>query len=384
MHLLTDEQKQLNDHLRDFGRKVVYPKAAEWDAQSEFPWPILEALQEQRLLGMMVPAEYGGLGFSVTDFVVALEAMAASSSCGATVGLVETHSLGSHPILIAANDEQKKRWLPEIASGESLCAFSLTEPESGSDAGSIRARARLQGDHYVINAHKCFCTLGGLARYITVFAKTQEDVGVKGISAFVVDTANAPGFHVGRTEQKMGLKGNPTVELFFDDVAVPVENRLGKEGDGFKIAMETLIKGRLAVAADSVGMMEFAINYAANYARERTQFGRPLADLQAIQFMLAEMEIRHETARHTTYAAAELVSQGTGSRSEVAKLTAIAKCYATDVRQAVLSDAIQIMGGYGYMKDHPLERIYRDSKIYQIFDGTNQVQRVVIARAMLG
>ncbi|MCM3568236.1 acyl-CoA dehydrogenase family protein [Neobacillus mesonae] len=380
---LTQDQVALWEHVYHLGKRYVEPHASKWDQNSEYPWAIHEILKEQLLFGALVPKEYGGLGLSVVDFTVILEAIASSSACGATLGTLETHSLGAQPILIAGTEEQKRRWLPQIASGDSLCAFSLTESGAGSDAGSITTRAVKDGDSYVINGSKVFCTLGNLARYVTVFAKTQQDVGTRGITAFVIDTQKAPGFKVGRVEKKMGLRGSPTVELIYEDVRVPVENRLGNEGEGFKIAMETLSKGRVAVAADSVGIMDYVTKYAADYAKTRTQFGRPLSNLQAIQFMLADMEIQTETARQMTYAAANALISGEKTRSEIARLTAIAKCYATDVRQKVVSDAIQILGGYGYMQDYPLERIHRDSKIYQIFEGTNQIQRLVIARSVL-
>jgi alkylation response protein AidB-like acyl-CoA dehydrogenase len=380
--MFDEDQLALRDLLRQIGRDRIRDAAGRWDREHEFPWEIHELLAAQGLYGLMIPQEYGGLGRGVVDFALMLETIGAASACGATMGALETSSLGAQPILLAGDEEQKKRWLPEVASGEALCAFSITEAETGSDASSLAATAVRDGDSYRIRAHKVFCTLGSLARYITVFAKTDKDAGVRGISAFVVDTRDAPGFSVGRVEQKMGLRGNPTVELFFDDVVVPAENRLGEEGGGFAIAMQTLAKGRVAVSADSVGVMQFCLDYAAAYAQDRKQFGRPLSDLQAIQFKLADMAIRHETARQATYHAARVLDDPNASRNEVAHATAVAKAYSTDVRMEVVSEAIQVLGGYGYMEDHPLERIFRDSKIYQIFEGTNEIQRVIIGRGV--
>jgi len=378
--MFDTDQKAFRDLLMEIGRERIRDKAARWDREHEFPWEIHELLSEQGLYGLMIPEEYGGLGRSVVDFAIMLEALGASSADGATMGALETSSLGAQPILLAGDDEQKKRWLPEVASGEALCAFSITEADSGSDASSITSTAVREGDTYRIRARKVFCTLGSVARYITVFAKTSKDDGVRGISAFVVDTRDAPGFSVGRVEKKMGLRGNPTVELNFDGVVVPVENRLGEEGAGFGIAMQTLAKGRVAVSADSVGVMQFCMDYAASYARDRKQFGRPLSDLQAIQFKLADMAIKHETARQATYHAARVLDDPGSTRSEIGYATAIAKAYSTDVRMEVVSEAIQVLGGYGYMEDHPLERVFRDSKIYQIFEGTNEIQRIIIGR----
>ena len=379
---LTSQQQELRDHVLRLGREEILPLAAQWDETHEFPWPTHKLLGEQALYGVNFPEEYGGLDMGAMEMAVVLEALGESSACGATMGALETIALAAHPVLLAGTEAQKRDILPGVARGDIIMAFSLTEAESGSDAASIGTRAVRDGDDYVINGRKVFCTLGNLARYVVLFAKTDPDAGVRGISALLVDTTS-PGFSVGRVERKMGLRGSPSVELIFDDVRVPAGNLLGQEGRGFGLAMKTLDKGRVAVAADSVGVMRFATRYAMDYARERKAFGKPLTDLQAIQFMLADMEIAIETSRHMTYAAARALDERALPPAEVSKLCAVAKCYVTDVRQKVVSDAIQILGGYGYMEDHPLERLHRDSKIYQIFDGTNQIQRTVIARAML-
>lgn len=379
--MLSSEQKELYDLAFRIGKDLIEPQAARWDAEKAFPWPIHEVASKQDWYGLTFPEEHGGLGRPILEFAILLEAIGASSACGATMGLIETHSLGAQPIVIAGNSDQKSAWLPGIASGESLCAFSITEPETGSDVGSMSARAVRSDQGYVINARKVFCTLGNMARFITVFAKVPGVQRGGGITAFVVDTEQAQGLSVGRIEKKMGLRGNPTVELMFDDVVVPEVHRLGEEGEGFRIAMETLLKGRVAVAADSVGVMQYVLKYAKDYSDTRTQFGKPIGELQGIAFKLADMDIACETARQATYNAARSLDEPTDGRTR-ARLTAIAKCYATDVRLRVVSDALQILGGYGYMEDHPLERIYRDSRIYPIFEGTNEIQRVVISRAL--
>lgn len=375
---LTETQRDLVTLIERVGRDVFYPLAARWDDEAAFPRENHERLKEIGLYGILVPEVYGGLGLDAVDFVLALEALGRSSSCGATLGLLTTQTLSMQPLLIAGSEEQKQRYLPAMARGDALAAFALTEAESGSDAASLATVARAEGDEYVLRGRKAYCTHGNVADYITVFAKTDARLGTRGISAFLVD-ARAPGVGVTRVEKKMGLRGSPSVELSLDDVRVPAERRIGKEGQGFQIAMETLEEGRLAVAADSVGIMRFCIDYALDYARTRSAFRAKLLDLQAIQFMLADMEIAHDAAQALTYRAALALRDRS---PDVTKRAAAAKCFATDVRQQVVSDAIQILGGAGYMEDHPLERIYRDSKVYQIFDGTNQIQRLVIARHM--
>ncbi len=375
---LNEIQRDLIEAVSKVARDEFLPLAERWDRESEFPWEVHRRLQSMGLYQLLVPEGYGGLGLGPVELVLVLEALGSASGCGAALGTLETQTLAMQPLLFAGSEEQKRRLLPGMASGETLAAYGLTESEAGSDVAAMRTRATRDGDAYVLRGRKAYCTHGNVAKYITVFAKTDPEARGRGISAFVVDTA-WPGVSVGRVEKKMGLRGSPSVELVLDDVRVPEANRIGAEGQGFGIAMGTMNEGRLAVAADSVGIMRYVIDYALDYARSRQAFGGRLMDLQAIQFMLADMEIAYDTARAITYQAAEDLADGSDSTTTRA---AIAKCYATDVRQMVVSNAIQVLGGAGYMQDHPLERIYRDSKVYQIFDGTNQIQRLVIARAL--
>lgn len=362
------------------GREVLYPLADRWDREASFPWEAHERMKELGAYQVLVPEAYGGLGLGPVEWVAVLEALAQASSCGAALGLLTTQALAMQPLIIAGSETQKQTFLPNMASGEHLAAFALTESGSGSDAASLRTRARRSGENYLISGHKLYCTHGNVARYITVFARTDDEAGARGISAFLVDT-QIPGVNIGRTEKKMGLRGSPSVELLLDEARVPASMRIGAEGQGFAIAMQALNEGRLAVAADSIGIMRFVIDYALEFARTRSSFGGSILDHQAIQFMLADMEIAHDTARAVSYDAAQALAE---HRADATKKCAVAKCHASDVRQQVVSDGIQILGGAGYMADHPLERIYRDSKVYQIFDGTNQIQRMVIARHMIG
>jgi alkylation response protein AidB-like acyl-CoA dehydrogenase len=379
---LTDEQSELVSHVAGLGRDKVLPRAAEWDELGTFPWDMHKLFSEQGLYGVVVPPEYGGFGGTAVDLALILDTLGRTSGDTNSLVLLEAQSLGSQPVVLAGTEAQKQAYLPGVASGESLWAFSLTEAESGSDAGSMRATAVRNGDGYVLNAAKVYCTNGNVADQIVLFAMTDPSAGVRGISAFAVPTTS-PGFSVGRLERKMGMRGSPTAQIFFDDVHVPAEARLGEEGEGFAIAMRTLYKGRVAVSADCVGVMRYCVDYATQYAKTRVTWGQPIADRQGIQFKLADMEIMTETAAQMVYAAAQSVDDPDASRADRERLTAIAKCYASEMRERVASDAIQVLGGAGYMQDHPLERIYRDSKIYQIFEGTNEVQRMLIARHVL-
>jgi alkylation response protein AidB-like acyl-CoA dehydrogenase len=374
---LGTEEQMLIEMVRDLVRDKVAPRAAEVDATGKFPWDLKELLAQQDILAMPFPEAYGGLGSREVTILMVIEELA--RACATTSLILCVQQLGALPILLAGTDEQKRAWIPRLASGEWLASYALTEPGSGSDAGAMRTRAVRQGDHYVLNGLKHFITNAGLAHINSVFAVTDPEAGVHGISAFVVEDGT-PGFHLGKVENKMGIRGSQTGELVFEDCAIPVENRLGEEGEGFKIALATLDRTRPGIAAQALGIAQGSLDFAATYARQRVQFGRPIAENQGIQFMLADMEIHTEAARRLVYHAGELIDQdapGFGHYS------AIAKTFASDTAIQVTNDAIQVLGGYGYMKEFPVERMMRDAKITQIYEGTNQIQRLVIARHLL-
>ena len=374
VQLASDEQ-MLIDMVRDLAREKVAPRAAEIDAKGEFPWDMKELLAQQDIFAMPFPEEYGGLGSSELSILMVIEELA--KACATTSLLLCVQQLGSLPILLAGNDEQKQRFLPKLASGEWLASYALTEPGSGSDAGAMRTRAVKRGDNYVLNGLKHFITNAGVAHINTVFAVTG-DQGTRSISAFVVE-GDRPGFHMGKVENKMGIRGSQTGELVFEDCEIPAENLLGKEGEGFKIALATLDRTRPGIAAQALGIAQGALDFAVKYARERVQFGKPIWDNQAIQFMLADMDIQVEAARQLIYHVGELMDAGV---ARFGRESAIAKTFASDAAISVTNDAIQVLGGYGYMKEFPVERMMRDAKITQIYEGTNQIQRMVIARAL--
>ncbi len=373
---LASEEKMLLDVVRDLVREKVAPRAAEIDAKGEFPWDIKELLAKQDILAMPFPEEYGGLGSSELSILMTIEELA--KGCATTALLLCVQQLGALPILLAGTDEQKRRYIPNLASGEWLAAYALTEPGSGSDAGAMRTRAERRGDTYVLNGLKHFITNAGVAHVNTVFATTSPSAGTRGISAFVVE-ADRPGFHMGKVENKMGIRGSQTGELVFEDCVIPAENLLGKEGDGFKIALSTLDRTRPGIAAQALGIAQGALDFAVAYSKQRSQFGKPIFENQAIQFMLADMDIKVEAARRLIYHVGEMMDAGAPRFS---RESAIAKTYASDIAMEVTNDAIQVLGGYGYMKEFPVERMLRDAKICQIYEGTNQIQRLVIARAL--
>ena len=372
---LASEEKMLIDMVRDLAREKVAPRAAEIDATGEFPWDMKELLAQQDIFAMPFPEEYGGLGSSELSILMVIEELA--KACATTSLLLCVQQLGSLPILLAGTDEQKQSFIPKLASGEWLAAYALTEPGSGSDAGAMRTRAEKRGDTYVLNGLKHFITNAGVAHINTVFAVTS-DQGTRGISAFVVE-GDRPGFHMGKVENKMGIRGSQTGELVFEDCEIPADNLLGKEGEGFKIALATLDRTRPGIAAQALGIAQGALDFAVEYAKQRVQFGKPIWDNQAIQFMLADMDIQVEAARQLIYHVGELMDTGTPRFS---RESAIAKTFASDAAISVTNDAIQVLGGYGYMKEFPVERMMRDAKITQIYEGTNQIQRMVIARAL--
>ncbi len=374
---LAAEEQMMIEMVRDLARERVAPRAAEIDATGKFPGDMKDLLAKQDILAMPFPEEYGGLGSSELSTLMVIEELA--KACATTSLLLCVQQLGALPILLAGTEEQKRRWIPKLASGEWLAAYGLTEPGSGSDAGAMSTKAVRKGDSYVLNGVKHFITNAGIAHVNTVFALTNPEAGTRGISAFVVEDGT-PGFHLGKIEHKMGICGSQTGELVFEDCEIPADNLLGREGEGFKIALATLDRTRPGIAAQALGIAQGALDFATQYAKERVQFGKPIIANQAIQFMLADMDIKTEAARRLVYHAGELIDEGA---ADLGRSSAIAKTFASDAAIKVTNDAIQVFGGYGYMKEFPVERMMRDAKITQIYEGTNQIQRVVIARALL-
>jgi alkylation response protein AidB-like acyl-CoA dehydrogenase len=376
---LTDEQREIRDLVRTLARDRVAPRAAEIDKQGEFPWDLVELFREHELFGLPYDEEYGGTGTGALMVLVAVEEL--SKVCATTGLIMAVQELGSLGIKLAGTDEQKQRFLPNLASGEWLAAYALTEPGSGSDSAAMRTEARLDGDEYVLNGGKRFITNAGVAHLYTVFAKTDPEAGHSGISAFVVE-ADSPGFEVGRIEPKMGIKGSTTGEIFFNDMRIPADNLLGEEGEGFKIAMRILDRSRPGIGAQGLGLAQGATDYALEYAKSRETMGKPIAQHQLVSGMLADMETKCEAARGLLYKVGLMIDEDAPD-DELTKISAMAKLYCTDVAMEVTTDAVQILGGYGYMQEYPVERMMRDAKITQIYEGTNQIQRLVIAREML-
>jgi alkylation response protein AidB-like acyl-CoA dehydrogenase len=375
---LTPEHDELRAVVRELAEERIAPRAAEIDESREFPWDLKELLARQDLLGTSFEERYGGTELDSISQAILVEEIARADATTSLIPIVQ--KLGSLPITLAGNEEQKARYLPKLASGEWLVAFGLTEAAAGSDVASNRMRARRDGDGYRLNGSKRFITHGSVANLLTVFALTDPEAGGrKGMSAFIVET-DTPGFSAPRVEHKMGIRGSPTAELHFDDVLVLEQNRLGDEGDGFKIAMATLDRSRLGIAAQAVGIAQGALDAAVAYAVDRTQFGQRVVDFQGIQFMLADMASQTEAARQLTYAAAAAVDAGA---PDIPYWTSTAKLIAGDTAMRVTTDAVQVLGGYGYISDYPVERMMRDAKITQLYEGTQQIQRVVIARQLL-
>ena len=376
---LTDEQREIRDLVRDLARERVAPRAAEIDKKGEFPWDIVDLFREHELFGLPYDEAYGGTGTGALMVLVAIEEL--SKVCATTGLIMAVQELGSLGIKLAGTDEQKQRFLPRLARGEWLAAYALSEPGSGSDSAAMRSEARLDGDEYVLNGGKRFITNAGVAHVYTVFAKTDPEADHSGISAFVVE-ADSPGFEVGRIEPKMGIKGSTTGELFFNDLRIPAGNLLGEEGEGFKIAMRILDRSRPGIGAQGLGLAQGATDYALEYAKSRETMGKPIAQHQLISATLADMETKCEAARGLLYKVGMMIDEGAPD-DELTKISAMAKLYCTDVAMEVTTDAVQILGGYGYMQEYPVERMMRDAKITQIYEGTNQIQRLVIAREML-
>ena len=376
---LTNEQRELRDLVRTLAHERIAPRAAEIDETHEFPWDVVELYRENDIFGLFFDETVGGLG---TGTLLALIAIEEVSKVCATSGLIlAVQELGSLGLKLAGNEEQKARFLPKLASGEWLCAYALTEAGSGSDSAAMRATARLDGDEYVLNGSKRFITNASVAHVYTVFAKTDPSLGHDGISAFIVE-ADAPGFSVTRLEPKMGISGSTTGELAFEDCRIPAANLLGEEREGFKIAMRILDRSRPGVAAQALGIAQGATDYALDYAKTRETMGKPIAQHQLIQAKLADMETECEAARGLLYRFGQMVDDGADD-VELTKASAMAKLKCGDVAMAVTTDAVQILGGYGYIREYPVERFMRDAKITQIYEGTQEIQRLVIAREML-
>ena len=375
---LTDEHLELRAMVRELAEERIAPRAAGIDESAEFPWDLKELLAQQDLLGTAFGEAYGGTDLDQLSQVILVEEIARADATTSLIPIVQ--KLGALPILLAGNDEQKTRYFPRLASGEWLAAFALTEAAAGSDVASNRMRATRDGDDYVLNGSKRFITHGSIANLITAFALTDPEAGGrKGMSAFIVET-DTPGFAAPRVEHKMGIRGSPTAELTFDDVRVPAAIRLGDEGEGFKIAMATLDRSRLAIAAQAVGISQGAVDAALSYAADRQQFGQRVSDFQGIQFMLADMASQTEAARQLTYAAAAAIE---ADAPDLPYWTSSAKLVAGDTAMRVTTDAVQVLGGYGYITEYPVERMMRDAKITQLYEGTQQIQRLIVARQLL-
>ena len=367
-YFLTEDQIALRDLVRQIADEKVRPVAAKYDRDGTFPWDLVKVFAEAGLFSSVVPEEYGGMGLGVLELALITEEL--SKACGGIALSVAASALGMFPILISGTDEQRKKYLPDLAAGKKLAAFCLTEPSAGSDAGSMKTRAVKKGDEYLLNGTKVFITNGGVAEVFTVITVSDPERGTRGTTAFIVEK-NFPGFKVGKEEDKMGIRASSTAEIIFVDCRVPEKNRLGREGEGFAVAMKTLDKSRPGVAAQALGIAQGAFDEALKYAKTRVQFGHPIISLQAIQFLLADMATQIEAARALLYQAARNVDADCKGMGQV---SAMSKLMASDVAMKVATDAVQIFGGYGYM---------RDAKITQIYEGTNQIQRLVIARSLL-
>lgn len=374
---LKDHQQMIKQTARDFAEKEIKPVASKFDEESTFPAEIIKKLGELGFMGMMVPEEYGGAAFDCVGYAVAVEEISrGDASTGITMSV--HNSLVCQPILDHGTEEQKQKYLPDLAQGSKLGAFSLTEPEAGSDAGNVQTAAVLDGDHYVVNGTKIFVTTGGKADIVILFASTDREAKAKGISAFIVERG-MPGFKVGKKENKMGMRGADTSELIFEDCRVPKENLLGRIGEGFRIALKTLDGGRIGVAAQAVGIGQACLEEAIRYSKERKQFGRPICEFQAIQWILADMATEIDAARFLTLNAAFLKDKGVRYSKEAAQ----AKLFASEAAVSAAINAVQVHGGYGYMKEYDVERYFRDSKLTEIYEGTSEVQRLVIAASLL-
>ncbi len=374
---LSQEHEEFRQKIREFAEAEIEPKASSIDEKAEFPFDTMKKLGEMGVLGMVAPKEYGGAGYDTVSYSIAVEEI--SRVCGSTGITVAAHnSLGVYPIFLFGNEEQKKKYIPPLARGEKLGSFGLTEAGAGSDAAGTKTTAVLDGDSYVVNGSKCFITNASVGETFVFTAMTDKTKGYKGVSSFILEKG-MKGFSIGKKENKMGLRGSDTATLNFEDLRIPKENLLGKEGEGFKQFMITLDGGRISIGAMALGIAQGAFDKALKYAKEREQFGQPIANFQAIQWKLADMATQIEAARHLIYDASELKDKG----ERFIKESAMAKLYASEVGRFVTHQAIQIFGGYGYMSEYPVERYMRDVKLCEIGEGTSEIQRIVIARELL-
>jgi butyryl-CoA dehydrogenase len=376
-YFLTEEQVMIRDLARQISEDKIVPVRGELDETGEFPWEIMKVLAQSDLFGLFIPEEYGGLGKGCMELCIAVEEL--SRACVGVSTSYAANALGTYPLLLFGTDAQKQKFLPDISAGKKLVAFGLTEANAGSDASGIQTTAKLDGNEYVLNGTKQWITNGSVADVYTIIAITDRAKGPRGASAFVVEKGS-PGFTFGKKENKMGIRASITTELIFDNCRIPRENLIGKEGMGFIVAMKTLDSSRTGVGAQGLGVAQGAYEEAVKFARKRVQFGHPIISFQAIQHMLADMATSIEAARALIYSVARYVDSGA---KEVSKVSAMAKCFATDLGMKVTTDAVQIMGGSGYMKEYPVEKMMRDAKILQIYEGTNQIQRNVIGQEII-
>ncbi|TXH42286.1 MAG: acyl-CoA dehydrogenase [Actinobacteria bacterium] len=378
IYALPEEYVELQQAVRALAQDKIAPRAAEIDAKGEFPWDVYEALVAAGFHAIHIPEAYDGMGGDNLASALVVEEIA--RVCGSSSLIPAVNKLGTTPLLVGASEAVKQRYLTEVASGEAMFSYALSEPEAGSDAASMRTKVTPEGDGWVLNGNKRWITGAGISKYYTVLATAEPGTGPKGITAFVVH-ADDEGFTLGAEENKLGVKGSPTRELYFDNVYLPADRMVGEVGEGWTIAMKTLDITRVTIGAQAVGMAQGALDVALAYAKERKQFGKSIADFQGLQFMLADMAMQIEAARQLVYHAAAASDRGDAN---VTFLGSAAKCFASDTAMKVTVDAVQVLGGYGYVKDYPAERFMRDAKITQIYEGTNQIQRLVMARRLLG
>lgn len=376
-YLLTEEQKMVRDLARKIADEKIRAVAAKYDQSEEFPWDMMKIIADAGLFGLFIPEEFGGSATSVLNLCIATEEL--SRACGGIAVCYAASALGTFPIVLFGNEAQKKKYLPDLASGKKIAAFGITEPEAGSDASAIKTTAKKEGKHYVLNGLKHFITNGGDAQVYTVIAMTDKTKGARGASAFIVEKGT-PGFSFGKKEEKLGIRASSTRELVFTDCKIPEENLLAREGMGFIVTMKTFDMSRPGVAAQALGIAQGALEVAVKYSKERQQFGKSISSFQGIQWMLADMATAVEASRALIYACAREIDAGC---KDVGKDSAMAKMYASDVAMKVTTDAVQILGGYGYMRDYPAEKYMRDAKITQIYEGTNQIQRNIIALQLI-
>jgi butyryl-CoA dehydrogenase len=376
-YFFTEEQLMIKETAARIAEEKVVPAREELDEKEEFPWELIKVIAQSDLMGIFVPEEYGGLGMGSLELCIAVEEL--SRACLGVSTTYAANALGTFPILLFGSEEQKKKYLPDIAAGKRLVAFGLTEANAGSDAAGIQTTARLDGEEYVLDGTKQWITNGGEAEIYTIITMTDRTKGPRGASAFIVEK-DTPGFTFGKKEKKMGIRCSSTRQLVFENCRIPKDNLIGKQGQGFIVAMKTLDSSRTGVGSQGVGVAQGALDEAIKFARGRVQFGHPVISFQAIQHMLADMATQTEAARALVYAAARYVDSGA---REITKISAMAKLYATDVAMKVATDAVQVMGGSGYMREYPVEKMMRDAKILQIFEGTNQIQRNVIGQALI-